>query len=293
MAGDVDLHIHSDRSSDGNFSPYHIVQLAKINALRAIAITDHDTVAAYPEVLEYGKEAGVEIVPSLELTTFYDGREFHLLLPFVGWKRGIVKELVSRVAERRFQEARERIQKLQDLGFSLSFEEVLEESGPFPPLGVSIAQTLLKKNEKSGHPGLKKYFEDKNRDSAPYLFYRDYFMEGRPASVPRRNISISEVLEMAPQTAGVPVLAHPGADFQKVAREDLVVLKERGLKGLEVYTSYHNPAQTKFYKGLAEELGLVPTAGSDFHGAIKPHIPFGFLREGGYEMIEELRRRRP
>jgi hypothetical protein len=69
----------------------------------------------------------------------------------------------------------------------------------------------------------------------------------------------------------------------------LVTLADAGLRGLEVFTSYHDPEQTACYLGLAEELGLVPTAGSDFHGKIKPHIPFGAIRAGQYWMVERLR----
>jgi len=117
-------------------------------------------------------------------------------------------------------------------------------------------------------------------------------MEGKPAFVTQRNISLLEVLKLVPQTEGVPVLAHPGAYFQKTEKKDLVILKEKGLVGLEIYSSYHDQAQTNFYKGIAKELDLVPTAGSDFHGTIKPHIPFGSLKKGEYWMVEELRKRR-
>jgi len=72
MSSPIDLHIHSSKSSDGDFSPFHIVQLAKEKKIKAISITDHDTVAAYPETLRYGKEAGVEIIPSIELTTLFE-----------------------------------------------------------------------------------------------------------------------------------------------------------------------------------------------------------------------------
>jgi hypothetical protein len=75
--------------------------------------------------------------------------------------------------------------------------------------------------------------------------------------------------------------------------QDLVALKERGLQGLEVYTSYHSSEQSKIYHKMAIDLDLVPTAGSDFHGTIKPHIPFGSLNHGGYWMVEELKKRRP
>jgi predicted metal-dependent phosphoesterase TrpH len=289
----IDLHIHSNKSSDGDFTPFHILQLAKDKKMKAISISDHDTVAAYPEVLHLGQEAGVEVVPSIELTTIFDDREFHLLLPFVDWKSKVVSHLISRVTERRMQEAQERVKKLQELDFEITWEEVLAESEPFPPLGVTIAQILLRKAERDDESSLRDYLRGEDRLLAPYHFYKDYFMEGKPASVPRRNLNILEVLDMIPETGAVPVLAHPGAYFQRVRKDDLVVLKERGLQGLEVYTSYHSSEQEELYKKMSEELSLIPTAGSDFHGTIKPHIPFGSLNRGGYWMVEELKKRRP
>jgi predicted metal-dependent phosphoesterase TrpH len=288
----IDLHIHSSNSSDGDFSPFHIVQLAKENNLKAISIADHDTVAAYPQTLHYGKEAGVEIIPSMELTTLFGEREFHLLLPFVDWKSKIVSELISQVSKRRVKEARGRIEKLQRLGFDITWKEVQKEAGLFPPLGVTIAQVLLRKAENDRNAVLEKYFEEKTRPMAPYYFYKDYFMEGKPAAVPRQNLSIVEVLDFISQTGAVPVLAHPGAYFQNAKEQDLAVLKEKGLQGLEVYTSYHSAEQSALYLQMALDFDLVPTAGSDFHGTIKPHIPFGSLNHGGYWMVEELRERR-
>lgn len=292
MSSPIDLHIHSNRSSDGDFSPFHIVQLAREKKMKAISISDHDTVAAYPDALRFGEKAGVEVIPSMELTTIFEEREFHLLLPFVDWKSRIVSDLVHKVAARRRKEAKERVEKLQALGFDLTWKEVQKESGPFPPLGVTIAQILLRRTDKKNNAVLKKYLEGENRLLAPYQFYRDYFMEGKPASVPRKNVSILDVLEIIGQAGAVPVLAHPGAYFQRVVKKDLEVLKKKRLQGLEVYTSYHTPDQTELYKEMAQELDLVPTAGSDFHGTIKPHVPFGCLNHGGYWMVEELKKRR-
>lgn len=292
MRWHVDLHIHSNKSSDGDFSPFHIVRLASKSKLRAISIADHDTVAAYPEALRYGEEEGVEVIPSIELTTVFDDREFHLLLPFVNWEKKIVAELISRGSERKIAEAKERVRKLQELGFGLSWKEVAKKSKPNPPLGVTIAQILLEKYEKDKIPALEKYYKGSNRIFAPYFFYKDYFMEGKPAWVPKQNLDLLEVLRLAPQTEGVPVLAHPGAYFQNASKHDLAVLKESGLEGLEVYTTYHDSSQTEHYRAIAEELDLVPTAGSDFHGKIKPHIAFGSLKAGKYWMVEELRKRR-
>lgn len=288
----IDLHIHSSMSSDGNFPPSRLLELARETGLRAIAISDHDTVAAYPEAVQLGREAGVEVIPNIEVTTLFEGREFHLLLPFVDWENCVIHYVITKVAQARVKEAKERIRLLQEIGFDISWEEVMPEWESTPPLGVSIAQVLLGKPASREDSRLAKYFKGKDRLFAPYIFYKDYFMEGRPAYVPKKTIGLLEVLAIAPETGGVPVLAHPGAYFQQTTEEDLALLKEKGLIGLEVYSSYHNRKQVKHYKKLAEGLDLVPTAGSDFHGDIKPHISFGSIREGAYWMVEELRKRR-
>ena len=293
MSGYVDLHIHSDRSSDGDFSPAELVRMAKETGFVAISIADHDTVAAYPEAMEAADGSGVEVVPNMEVTTLFDGREFHLLLPFADWKSPVIGRIGERASSGRKIEARERVEKLRELGLDITWDEVEEASKSTPPLGVSIAQILLDKPGSKNDPALKKYYEGDARQWAPYHFYRDYFMEGRPAFVTKRHIQLLEVLEMAPEAGAVPVLGHPGAYFEKATRKDLARLKECGLAGLEVYTSYHQPEQAAFYAEVAKELDLVPTAGSDFHGRIKPHVYFGYVRDGSMEMVEEIRKRRP
>jgi predicted metal-dependent phosphoesterase TrpH len=293
MPGPVDLHIHSCNSSDGDFTPFHLVRLAHEQGFAAISISDHDTTAAYPETLQHGEKMGVEIIPGVELTTLFDKREFHLLLPFIDWQSKVLSDLVARVAQGRILEAKARVARLQELGFDLQWEEVRKASAPFSPLGVTIAQVLLKKGKEAEDASLAKYFSSENRMSAPYTFYKDYFAEGKPAFVPRQNIALLEVLKIAPETGGVPVLAHPGAPFQQVTRTDLSILRKHGLEGLEVFTTYHDEDQTQQYRAWATDFDLVPTAGSDFHGSIKPHIPFGRIKDGDMFMVEKLKQRRP
>lgn len=293
----IDLHIHSDRSSDGDFAPNRLVRMAKVSGLQLISISDHDTVAAYPEALLAGKENGIEVLPSIELTTLLDNREFHLLMPFVEWRSQIIKDLITDVVDRRLLEARERVSKLKALGFDLEWDEVMADCAPFPPLGVTIARTLLNKMQHSQDSSTldidwNKYFPN-GGGAAPYLFYRDFFMEGKPAFVTRKNIRLLDVLDGVKKTGAVPVLAHPGAPFQNVTEQDISLLKAHGLEGLEVYTSYHDSRLTHYYKRLAEKYDLVPTCGSDFHGSFKPHIAFGSLKDGKYWMVEELQKRRP
>ena len=289
----VDLHIHSSKSSDGDFTPLHLLRLAKETGLRAISISDHDTVEAYPEALEASYRLGVELIPSVELTTLFEGREFHLLLPFVHWESRALKRILKKVSQARVEEAKERIAKLQGLGFDIDWEEVNRKTNSTPPLGVTIAQILIDKGKKEKKPLLEKYYQGQNLLFAPYIFYKDYFMEDGPAFVPKRTVSLVDILALLARDGAVPVLAHPGAYFEQATKEDLMALKERGLIGLEVYSSYHDSEQIRIYRALSEELDLVATAGSDFHGRIKPHIPFGAIKDGNYRMVEELKKRRP
>lgn len=290
--GPVDLHIHSNFSCDGDFAPAELIGFAAQQGFRAISIADHDTVAAYPEALRAGEARGVEVIPSMEVTTLFDGREFHVLLPFVDWEAPGVARIIERTMESRFDEARERVDLLRQAGVEVGWEEVLAATSGVAPLGVRIGQIILEKPQSLGDPLLAKYREPENKDFGPYLFYRDFFTEGKPAYVTKRHIGLVEVLDLAPGTGAAAVLSHPGAYFQRTTRNDLVALKDRGLAGVEVFTSYHTETQVAAYKRLAEELDLVPTAGSDFHGRIKPHVAFGSLRDGRYWMVERLREKR-
>jgi hypothetical protein len=142
--GPVDLHIHSDRSSDGDLPPLEIVRLAAEHGFSAISIADHDNVAAYPEAIESARGTGVEVVPSMEVTTLYGEREFHCLLPFLDWAGPVVGRIAERVTKGRWLEARERVEKLIGLGLDLTWAEVEAASAGAAPLGVTIARILLR-----------------------------------------------------------------------------------------------------------------------------------------------------
>jgi predicted metal-dependent phosphoesterase TrpH len=290
--GFVDLHIHSTFSSDGEFTPAQIVDMARTDGFVAISFSDHDSVAAYPEAIETGRAAGVEVVPSMEVTATYGGREFHCLLPFLDWTHPAIARIAATVNDGRWIEARERVDNLRRLGLDLTWEEVAAATGSTPPLGVKIAQILLDKPESRRDPRLAVYYDASGKPLAPKHFYIDYFMEGKPAFAVKRHIPLLDVLDAAPSSGAVPVLSHPGAYFQNTTEADLAVLRARGLEGLEVFTSYHDEAQTRFYAAAAKALGLVATAGSDFHGRVKPQVPFGLIRDGHYGMISALISRR-
>lgn len=284
--GKVDLHIHSNKSSDGDLSVEELIELAS-GKLMVISIADHDTLDAYPEAVEIGKAKDIEVIQSVEITTHFNGRELHILSPFVE-KGGHILELLERLKDGRIFLAEERIKKLQKIGFSIKMEDLFYCSPNAIPIGTAIARVLFL--SQPDHPLLKKYLDDPAK--APYRFYKDYFEPGGPAYVPFTYVSTEEAIEAVKNSGGVPVLAHPGASFCKVGRDDLLYLKNKGLEGVEVWTSYHTSEKKLFYYELAKELNLVSTPGSDFHGSIKPHVSFASVEEGDYSVVKMLMERK-
>jgi predicted metal-dependent phosphoesterase TrpH len=288
MSGRVDFHVHSDKSSDGDFSPAQLVGFAGEHHMRAISIADHDTVAAYPEAVELGRRAGVEVIPSIEVTTVYDGRELHLLLPFVDWTSPALAEIVHRQTECRETEIRDRVDRIRELGFALTMEEIAAKSNGAPALGVKIAQILLENPENERNPALEVFYRPENRPHAPYIFYKEYFAEGRPAHVPKRFVGSLEVLAASRATGAAPVLATPALLPANDRRGRAGPQKERA-PGPEVYNL--SLAEQRFLPRMAG-ISICGTAGSDFHGRIKPHVAFGALPDGDYGMVERLKERR-
>ncbi|MGQ9618556.1 MAG: PHP domain-containing protein [Candidatus Aminicenantia bacterium] len=283
MKGKIDLHIHSNKSSDGDLSVKEIIESAS-GRLSAISITDHDTLDAYPEAIELGNKNNVEVIQSIEITTHFNGKELHLLTPFIE-KKGPILELLEKLKNGRMLLAEERIKRLRELGFSISMEDVISYSPGTIPIGTAIARVLFE--SQPDHPALRDYLKEPAK--APYRFYKDYFEHGGLAYVPFNYVFIEEAINVARKSGGVPVLAHPGASFCKISKEELIYLKEKGLEGVEVWTSYHDLEKKAFYLSLAKELELIPTPGSDFHGRIKPNVAFASVEEGNYSILEMLK----
>ena len=233
MPGPVDLHIHSCNSSDGDFTPLSSwCALPESRDFAAISISDHDTTAAYPETLRHGEKMGVEIIPSVELTTLFDKREFHLLLPFIDWTSKVLGDLVARVAEGRILEAKARVAKLQELGFDLHGKR----SGRHPLLflpSVSLSLKSCWRREKRLRILLwSNTLHLRTLCPLPMPSIKIFLPRESLPLCPGRISSLLEVLKIVPETGGVPVLAHPGAPFQQVTRADLSLLREHGLEGL-------------------------------------------------------------
>ncbi len=154
------------------------------------------------------------------------------------------------------------INRLNELGISITLDEVREEAGEGQLGRPHIAQLMVKKGVVA------------SIDEA----FDQFLGTGKPAYVDKQRVECFKAIEIITDAGGVPVLAHPGLlDYKNENQIDELIgkLKKAGIQGLEVYYSGHTPDQTRLYAELAQRHDLLMTGGSDFHGAIQPEIEMG------------------
>ena len=265
-SGYIDLHSHTNES-DGSYSPEELVALAVRNGLQALAITDHDTFSGYEMALPFAHAAGLDLVRGIELNSRLnlsdsdDHRSAHLLGLFPA--RDPSEEFTQWIQEQA-DERRERNRKLahalRQRGIDISLEEV-EARGRNLTGRTHFAQILLEK-------GYVNSFDEA---------FRQYLGEDAPSYVERQSLTSEEAIKRIRAGGGIPVVAHPVRLSlpRDVERQELRKLKDAGLIALEIYHSDQEPELQAYYHQLAQELDLLPSGGSDFHGRIKPNIELG------------------
>ena len=284
LSGFIDLHSHTTES-DGTYTPKAIVELATGYGLDALAITDHDTFSGFEQASPFAKKAGLDLVRGIELNSRLnlsgkqEYRHAHLLGYFPS---GEPSEEFTNWLENERKDRQERNRKLAealgDRGVEVSLAEV-EARGKSLAGRAHFAQILLEK-------GYVRTFEE--------AFSR-YLGESAPSYVERQSHTTEQVIHRIRNGGGISAVAHPVrlSLSRESEREELTRLKAAGLQGLEVYHSDHPPELQAHYRQLAEELDLLPTGGSDFHGAIKPNVQLGTGLLGNIRVpVEFLRRMR-
>lgn len=253
----IDLHTHST-ASDGTLSPRELVKYAKTKGAAAIALTDHDTLEGIEAALAAGFEYDLEIIPGLEISAQYFGGTMHILGYYVDLSASGLKEELRRLQDARAERNPKIVEKLQQLGLPISFEQVR-----------ILAQGQI------GRPHIAQVlFQIGAVSSLDEAFYK-YLKKGAPAYMEKFRFSPEKAISMIIQAGGIPVLAHPKSlncpSFRDL-KELLADLKAQGLRGLEVLYPDHSSEQTQTYFSLVKELGLFFTGGTDFHGNNKEKV---------------------
>ena len=243
---EADLHCHTT-ASDGVLSPAEVVCLAAELGLKALAITDHDTIHGWREAAEAGVRYHIHILSGLELSTDWAGKEVHILGYGMDNSSPYLSEKLERLREGREKRADRILERLESLGIKIASGEV-EKFAKGGSIGrPHIAQALAA-------VGYVKDVEE--------AFDR-YLRVGAPAYVPHLKLTPEEGIALIQEAGGVAVLAHPGPQRLE---DGLLAWLEAGLRGIEVCHSEHTPADEIRYREVARKYGLIPTGGSDFHG---------------------------
>jgi len=278
----VDLHIHTT-ASDGTFTPAQVVAHALKLNLKAIAITDHDTLAGSSEALNGGIPTELDFLTGVEISAasppfYHQAGSFHLLGYGI-----LLNDLKLNQTLASLQAARKNrnpaiVARLNQLGIAISLDEVREEAGDVQLGRPHIAQTLVRKGVVS------------SMDEA-----FDHFLKtGKPAYVDKYRIECSGAIEAILGAGGIPVLAHPGLlEYESDDQLDELIgqLKLMGIRGIEVFYSEHTAAQMHLFTELARRHALLMTGGTDFHGSIHPDIKMGSGKDNlfiPYELYEQL-----
>ena len=256
----IDLHCHST-FSDGSLTPEELIQEAKRSGITGLALTDHDTTAGVPRFVAAANDVGIRPVAGVEISADFKGGTMHMLGYLLDPAAVELNDRLKWMRDGRETRNAEILKKLQALGLSITWEEVASYAGEDVVGRPHFAQALL----------AKAYVSDKNEAFDKYLG------KGKAAYVDRCRLTAEDAVLLIRSAGGVPVLAHPftlnlGADaLDKLLGE----LRAKGLGGMETYYSEHTREMEQLYLKLGAKHDLVPTGGSDFHGAMTPDIKLG------------------
>ena len=273
MSG-YDLHTHSS-FSDGTETPTHNVKLAVERGLDGLGVTDHDTFAGLDEAATAADGADLEIVPGIEFSAEYDGASLHVLGYWVDPAHGPLQEELKRLTDTRFRRGEMMIEKLQEAGYEISFDDVRRIAGDDLIARPHVAQAMVE----AGIVGTEKEAFDR------------YIADGGAAYVPKHALHPVDALRLIGDAGGVCVLAHPAMWKGNGSVPDALIerMAEGGMVGLEVDHPDHDDATRAYYRAMAERLDLVPTGSSDCHGA-RYDFRLG-CNTTPAELVDELKRR--
>ena len=262
----IDLHIHTT-ASDGTFTPSEIVAHAVKLKLKAIAITDHDTLAGSDEALNSGIPAALEFLTGVEISAappplYQQAGSFHLLGYSIRFDDPVLNQTLEKLQAARKNRNPAIINRLNDLGISISLDEVRKLAGEAQLGRPHIAQMMVSKGVVS------------SIDEA----FDQFLGADKPAYVDKYRVKCSHAIDAILGAGGIPVLAHPGLlEYESDQQLDELVghVKQMGIQGIEVYYPEHTDDQTALFKELAKRHDLLMTGGTDFHGGIHPEIEMG------------------
>jgi predicted metal-dependent phosphoesterase TrpH len=267
----ADLHSHSS-VSDGTEPPAVVIRRAAEAGLDVIALTDHDTVAGHREAASV-MPAGLTLLPGAELSCRLEGHSVHILAYLFDPENDALAGEMAEIRESRLHRARAMVDKLNELGVPVTWEQVSEIAGGGVVGRPHIARAMIDAGVVS---------------SIDEAFTPTWIGPGGRAHVTRYALDPAKALRLVRRAGGVTVLAHPrGAARGWQVPDDVIAdLAALGLTGIEVNHPQHSPDDRGRLRELARSLRLVSSGGSDDHGALTGfRIGTEVADDGAYEEL--------
>jgi predicted metal-dependent phosphoesterase TrpH len=248
----IELQSHST-VSDGQLAPAGVVDEAAKAGVTTLALTDHDAIAGVPEASETAERLGIELVPAIEMSCVHEyAEDLHVCGYWIDL--GAIAPACERAQHERITRAGEIVENLRREGFDLHLEDAVREAGD----ALSIGRPHIARA--AGATG----------DLGP--FFEEYLVPGAKAFVPRRWPTAEQAIEVIHDAGGVAVVAHPYWDISEPNRA-------LDVDGVETFYPTHTKEQTAHLLALCDDLDLIPTASSDYHGPTHKTFP----RFGAYD----------
>lgn len=266
----ADLHCHST-CSDGTLTPPQLVLLAKQSNLSGLAITDHDTIDAYPLALPVALQENIRLITGAEFSAYYKNHSIHILAYAYPPSSSLLKDFSQKHQERR----QNRNQAILDLLSSHRMPLTIEEIFSFSPHAkgtvgrVHIAQAMVRK-------GYVKSINDA---------FKLYLSESGSCYSPGEPFLVEETLDVIHKAGGLAFIAHPHLiKSNKVIKH----LLELPFDGIEAYYARFQSSDHARWFEIVKQKNWIATGGSDFHGEVKPETPLGASWTGqeSFEILE-------
>jgi predicted metal-dependent phosphoesterase TrpH len=263
--GYADLHVHSI-FSDGQLRPSQVVDYAAQSNLRAIALTDHDTVDGLEEAIACGSACGVEVIPGIELSATMEDREVHILGYFFDPANTLLKQQIHLYKAERIKRAEKIIKKLNTHGITVNMDSVMTKAGKGAVGRPHIADAIIE----AGYA--QNTFEA----------FKEFLGHGALAYQERFSISPEYAIRLIGQAGGLSFLAHPSLNMKQ---KHIYHIIQAGVNGIECIHPKHSPDATNYFRRLVQQYHLMESGGSDCHARHEAimigrfPIPYGWVEK--------------
>ncbi|GAC1359614.1 MAG: PHP domain-containing protein [Ktedonobacteraceae bacterium] len=269
MANYIDLHTHST-ASDGLYGPGELLQHAQEAGLRILALTDHDSTDGLAEAREVAQRLHIELIPGIELNSDVGEQEVHVLGYFLEYERPEFQATLKVLRDARARRGERMVELLNEQGVHVRWERVR-----------TLAQGAV------GRPHVARALLEAGYVSSIGEAFDKYIGKHCPAYVPRYKLTPEDAVRLITSANGLASMAHPitlpGLDE---LRNWLPGLRAAGMVGLETYYGPYSDEEVAALRALADEYGLIPTGGTDYHGPDIHPTPLG----GRYVPAESVER---